>query len=292
MSAFAHQGRTTPLRIVAFLVLLGAVTLLAGCGGTTSDVDDEAAAPRPTAETVAQHATEPTPSHAQHVTEPTPSHAQHATEPTPPHAHHAATPLAADPLPGASLYHLADPWRAHDGGAFTLPELRGNAVVMVMFYGDCTTACPLLVRTAEQIEAALAPAERGRTRFVMVTFDTERDSPERLRAYAADKGLDRDGWHWLVGTPLQTRQLAAMLGVQYRELANGAFAHSNVVTVLDTGGAPSARLEGLGVDVAPAVQAVEDVLTGAVDAGHVATAVATTVVATSDPSMTALGRNP
>jgi len=279
------------------LVVLAVATLLAGCGEANPHAPVAPRAASPATETVAQHATATVVRHtaetvAQHATEPTPSHAHHATEPTPSHAHHAATPLAADPLPGASLYHLADPWRAHDGGAFTLPELRGNAVVMVMFYGDCTTACPLLVRTAEQIEAALAPAERGRTRFVMVTFDTERDSPERLRAYAADKGLDRDGWHWLVGTPLQTRQLAAMLGVQYRELANGAFAHSNVVTVLDTGGAPSARLEGLGVDVAPAVQAVEDVLTGAVDAGHVATAVATTVVATSDPSMTALGRNP
>lgn len=183
-----------------------------------------------------------------------------AEHPATAHADHLAAPLAADPLPGASLYHLASAWRAHDGGSFTLPELSGNAVVMVMFYGDCTTACPLLVRTAVQIEAALAPADRDRTRFVMVTFDTERDSPEKLRAYAVDKGLDRDGWRWLVGTPLQTRQLAAMLGVQYRDAGNGAFAHSNVVTVLDASGVPSVRLEGLGVDVAPAVEAVEDVL--------------------------------
>jgi protein SCO1 len=246
VSAIAHEGRAAKLRSVPLLVVLGVATLLAACGEAKPDAPVEPSAASHAAETVGQHAAETV--------------GQHATDPTASHAHHAAAPLAADALPGTSLYHLSDPWRAHDGGAFTLPALRGNAVVMVMFYGDCTTACPVLVRTAEQIEAALAPAERARTRFVLVTFDTERDSPEKLRAYAADKGLDRDGWHWLVGTPLQTRQLAAMLGVQLREVGNGAFAHSNVVTVLDTGGAPSVRLEGLGVDVAPAVQAVGDVL--------------------------------
>lgn len=179
------------------------------------------------------------------------------------HAHHAATPLPAGPLPGASLYHLSSAWRAQDGSDLVLSDLRGDAIVMVMFYGDCTTACPLLVRMAEQIEAALPSAARARTQFVMVTFDTARDTPEKLRAYAAEKGLDRDAWHWLVGTPLQTRQLAAMLGVQYRDAGNGTFAHGNVVTVLDAAGVPTARLEGLGIDVAPAVQAVEGVLTQA-----------------------------
>lgn len=176
------------------------------------------------------------------------------------HAHHAAAPLAAGPLPGTSLYHLSSAWRAQDGTDLVLSDLRGDAIVMVMFYGDCTTACPLLVRMAEQIEAALPTEARARTQFAMVTFDTARDTPEKLRAYAAEKGLDRDGWHWLVGTPLQTRQLAAMLGVQYRDAGNGTFAHSNVVTVLDDAGVPTARLEGLGIDVAPAVQAVEGVL--------------------------------
>ena len=125
-----------------------------------------------------------------------------------------------------------------------------------MFYGDCTTACPLLVRAAEEIEAALPADLAATTRFVMVSFDTERDTPERLGAYAQEKGLDRANWHWLVGSPLQTRQLATLLGVQYRDAGNGMFAHSNVVTVLDADGVPSARLEGLGVKLEPAIEAV------------------------------------
>ncbi len=174
------------------------------------------------------------------------------------HAHHAhaATTLPSAALPGTSLYHLRSAWTDQSGAAFVLSELRGRPAVFVMFYGDCTTACPLLVHAAELIEQALPDEVKAAVEFVMVSFDTTRDSPEKLRAYAESKGLDRDGWRWLVGSDLQTRQLAALLGVQYRDAGNGMFAHTNVVTVLDADGVPAARLEGLGVELDPAIAAV------------------------------------
>lgn len=44
--------------------------------------------------------------------------------------------------------------------------------------------------------------------------------------------------------------------MQYRDAGNGMFAHSNVVTVVDPHGVPTARLEGLGIDLGPAVAAI------------------------------------
>lgn len=177
------------------------------------------------------------------------------------HAGH-GEPLAAGPLPGTSLFHLAGAFTDSDGGEFRLAELRGRPSVIVMFYGDCTTACPLLVRSAQEIEAALTPAASAGTQFVMVSFDTERDTPAKLRAYAQERGLARETWHWLVGSPLLTRQLATLLGVQYRDAGNGVFAHSNLVTVLDVDGVPAVRLEGLGVGLEPAVAALQAALDG------------------------------
>ena len=184
-------------------------------------------------------------------------HANHASD-----ADHASHPeaLPAGKLPGTSIYHLSAPWTAASGQAFALTELRGGPAVFVMFYGDCTTACPLLVKAAQDIEGALDEEQRVSTNFVMVSFDTERDTPARLAAYAADKGLDGPNWHWLVGSPLQTRQLATLLGVQYRDAGNGMFAHSNIITVLDGNGVPTARLEGLGIDLEPAVSAIVDAM--------------------------------
>lgn len=171
------------------------------------------------------------------------------------HVDHQET-LAAGALPGTSLFHMTGAFTAQDGAEFTLPELRGHPSVVVMFYGDCTTACPLLVKSAQDIEAALPADVAAATQFVMVSFDTDRDTPDKLRAYADDKGLDKDRWHWLIGSPLLTRQLATLLGVQYRDGGNGVFAHSNLVTVLDADGVPTARLEGLGVPLEPALAAI------------------------------------
>lgn len=184
-----------------------------------------------------------------HVHDPHGGHAGHDAQEHP-------QPLAATPLPGTSLFHLTAEFTDQHGQPVALGDLRGNPSVVVMFYGDCDTACPLLVRSAEEIEAALPPELRSETNFVMVSFDTARDTPERLLAYAEDKNLNRDGWRWLVGTEFQTRQLATLLGVQYRDAGNGMFAHSNLVTVLDADGVPTARLEGLGVALEPAVTAV------------------------------------
>lgn len=195
--------------------------------------------------------------HAEHGEQASSDHASHTADA---HVHdHAAESLPTTPLAelsGSSLYHLKSAWTDQHQEPVALPDLAGGPTVVVMFYGDCTTACPLLVKSAEDIEAALPEDLRDITRFVMVSFDTERDTPARLLEYAASKGLDRDGWHWLVGSPLQTRQLATMLGVQYRDAGNGVFAHSNVVSVLDAGGVPVARLEGLGGDLADAIEAI------------------------------------
>lgn len=161
-------------------------------------------------------------------------------------------------LPGASIYHLDAVWQDALGGELRLAELRGRPVVVVMFYGSCTSACPLLVHAAQELEAGLPPELRGAdgAAFVMVTFDPTRDTADALHAYAAAKGLDRGGWHFLRGSALATRQLAALLGVRYRDAGNGMFSHSNLVTVLDRDGVIAVQVEGLGVPLDPAAEAL------------------------------------
>jgi protein SCO1/2 len=172
------------------------------------------------------------------------------------HTHHAA-PLAADaPLPGASLLHLDDVWTDHRGDAVRFLDHRGHPTVVVLFYGTCISACPVLLRDAELIEAALPEDVRAATRFLMVTFDPERDTPERLAAYAAEKGLDRERWSFLTADERAVRRLAAALGVRYRPDGQGGFAHTNLITVLDGEGVPIARLEGLGSGPDAAVAAL------------------------------------
>jgi len=262
-------------RRARLLAAFAAAALLAACGGKAEEGGGRAegaqhvmatATQAETPHAPDQHAApapaDPHAGHDGHEAAPATPDTHAAPAPADPHAghdgHEAALPAAE--LPGTSIYHLGGAFTGQDGAEFRLAELRGAPTVVVMFYGDCTTACPLLVKSAQDIEQALPTELAARTRFAMVSFDTERDTPDKLRAYAESLGLDKASWHWLVGSPLLTRQLATLLGVQYRDAGNGVFAHSNLVTVLDADGVPAARVEGLGVPLDGAVAAIRAAL--------------------------------
>lgn len=237
-------------RRARLLAAFAAAALLAACGGKAEEGGGRAEGAQHVMATATQAETPHAPDlHA--APAPADPHAGHD-------AHEAALPAAE--LPGTSIYHLGGAFTGQDGAEFRLAELRGAPTVVVMFYGDCTTACPLLVKSAQDIEQALPTELAAKTRFAMVSFDTERDTPDKLRAYAESLGLDKASWHWLVGSPLLTRQLATLLGVQYRDAGNGVFAHSNLVTVLDADGVPAARVEGLGAPLDGAVAAIRAAL--------------------------------
>jgi len=157
-----------------------------------------------------------------------------------------------DSAPGArainsqhSLYHLDAGWADHRGDSLALSDFRGEPVIAVMFYGNCTQVCPILIQDAWRLYSMLDDSERASVNVLAITFDTENDTPERLRAYAEREQLDIPGWHFMTSRPASVRNLAMMLGVQYSEKSDGHFAHSNLITVLDKQGRVAIRVEGL-----------------------------------------------
>jgi protein SCO1/2 len=164
----------------------------------------------------------------------------------------ATPPTASDaPLSDASLYHVDAAWASDADRAFALADLRGTPVALAMVYADCGTACPLIVNDMKRIgEAADTPL-----RYVLVTLDPARDTPEHLRSFRAMHRLG-DDWTLLRGSADDVQTLAAVLGVRYRADPDGTIAHSNLITLLDAGGNVVAQQEGLGTDPAPAVAAL------------------------------------
>jgi protein SCO1/2 len=105
-----------------------------------------------------------------------------------------------------------------------------------MFFASCQFTCPITVSDVQRIEAALPENLRTNTGFLLVSFDSVRDTPSALKAYRASRELGNQNWTLLRGEPDDVRELAALLGVIYRQDANGSFAHSNVITVLNAEG--------------------------------------------------------
>lgn len=114
-----------------------------------------------------------------------------------------------------------------------------------MFFASCRSACPLLLADLARLRATLPADVAERAVFVLVSFDPVRDTPEALQRFRTERGLD-DRWVLLHADADTVRELAAVLGIKYRLEADGQYAHSNLLTVLDPAGEIVHRRAGLG----------------------------------------------
>jgi protein SCO1/2 len=165
------------------------------------------------------------------------------------HEHsHLSQMKALKPLSGTSLYNLTSSWTDQDGKAVKLASLRGTPVVIAMAYTTCKDICPMIVADMVAIEDQAKEKSRGRIRFAFFSIDSVVDTPERLRAYAKDHGLDPADWTLYHGDAKAVRELAAALGVRYSPDPSGGFDHSAIVSLLDAEGnivfqQPDAKLD-------------------------------------------------
>ncbi len=142
---------------------------------------------------------------------------------------------SATPIPDQSLYQLDSSWTNDASATLQLGSLRGRPQLVTMFFASCEYACPILVHDMKKIEAALPEQVRTNVSFVLVSFDSERDTPTVLANYRKNHELAAH-WTLLRGAPDDVLELAALLGVKYKKDLRGQFAHSNVITVLDANG--------------------------------------------------------
>ena len=134
-----------------------------------------------------------------------------------------------------SLYQIDATFTDDSGKRFALAELRGRPVVLAMFFASCGYACPLTVTDLQALRAKLPAEARDRAAFVLVSFDSVRDTPAALAEYRTQRSLDAS-WVLLHGSDDSVRELAALLGVKYKQESDGAFSHSNLFTVLNAEG--------------------------------------------------------
>ncbi|HTO04527.1 MAG TPA: SCO family protein [Opitutus sp.] len=163
---------------------------------------------------------------------------------------------SAAPLTARSLYQLESSWTKDDGLAMQLSELRGRPVVIAMFFASCTYACPLLVNDMQRLRELLPAEVRAQTQFVLVSFDTVRDTPAALKEFRKRSAIEDAGWTLVRGEADSVQELAMLLGVKFKEEASGQFAHSNLVTVLNAEGEIVHQRNGLMGDMSEAAQAV------------------------------------
>lgn len=157
-----------------------------------------------------------------------------------------AASKASAPLPGDSVYQLPLPLTDQDGRTADWRANRGKPQLVSMFYTSCHYICPLIVDSGKAIERQLTTAQQKRIGIVLISMDPARDSPAALRSVVDQRKLDTQRWTLAAPPAADVRAVAGVLGIRYRQLADGEFNHTSALVLLDPDGRVLARTEQMG----------------------------------------------
>jgi protein SCO1/2 len=114
-----------------------------------------------------------------------------------------------------------------------LHDYAGKPLLISMIFTSCHHVCPM---TTKHLDTAVQAARDalGEDGFEVVTigFDTAKDTPDAMRAFAREQGVDAAGWRFLSGSKETVEALTAELGFIFFPTPRG-FDHLNQVTVID-----------------------------------------------------------
>lgn len=155
------------------------------------------------------------------------------------------------PLPRDSAYQLPATLTDQDGKSWDWRSKRGTPQVVAMFYTSCQYVCPLIVDSGKAVERALSADERAKLGILLISMDPAHDDPAALMSVARKRKLDASRWSLASPAPDNVRSVAGVLGVRYRQLADGEFNHTSALVLLDRDGRVVARTEQIGSQVDP-----------------------------------------
>jgi len=135
----------------------------------------------------------------------------------------------------------------------SLGDLAGKVVVVNFIYTHCPDVCPL---HAEKIAAVQALVNQtpmhDRVRFITITTDPVRNTPDVLRAYGPQHGLDPANWMFLTSGPDRrpdaTRRLAKAFGHRFDVTPDGFQIPGVVTHVIGREGRLRGNFHGLDFD--------------------------------------------
>lgn len=143
-----------------------------------------------------------------------------------------------------------------NGKRFTFKDYRGKALAVTFIYRECPLPefCIKMSRQFSDIANKIAddPAAKDKVRLLSISFDPERDTPEKLKQYGLgylgkDAKDDLTVWNLAVGTDKEVRAVADFFGLKYEtdaadktqinhSLVTAVIAPDGKVTRIYTGG--------------------------------------------------------
>ena len=94
-----------------------------------------------------------------------------------------------------------------DGRPYGSDELRGQVYIANFFFTRCAAICPKLMYQTRTLQDRLIREQVEGIHLVSISVDPDNDTPENLKSYAANIGVDATRWTLLAGEKERLKQL-------------------------------------------------------------------------------------
>jgi len=128
-------------------------------------------------------------------------------------------------------YKLID----QDGKEFNTSELIGKPFVVSFIYTSCIHICPTITLNLSNAVTQKEKQFGKDFRFLTVSFDPERDTPQKLKEFGSNFTKDFAHWRFATADKETIDRMAGDFGFFFKKEGDH-FQHINVVSVVDANG--------------------------------------------------------
>ena len=123
-----------------------------------------------------------------------------------------------------------------DRKTVSLYDYRGKPLLVNFIYSSCYHTCPVMTANLNGvIKVAREAVGENSFSVISIGFDAKVDSPERLRLFAAQRGINFNGWDFLSADEATIVGITRDMGFVFASSPNG-FDHLAQTTILDANG--------------------------------------------------------
>ena len=149
------------------------------------------------------------------------------------------------------------------------PEnIKGHITVMGFIYTHCPDICPMTTHNMYLTEKQLKEDEIENVRFVALSFDPERDTPEVLTQFAKVRELDFNTWILLTGDKTTINDLLKRFDVRaiktdetFNEDGNSEYSmmHTDRISLIDADGILRKNYKGSTLNIEEIIKDIKSI---------------------------------
>lgn len=149
-----------------------------------------------------------------------------------------------------------------NGHRVQLSDYRGKPLIISLIYTSCYYICPTTTQhLAKVVRKANDALDDDRFHILTIGFDTANDSPDAMRAFAAQQNVDIDTWKFVSADQATIDQLTHELGFQYFASPHG-FDHLIQASVLDGEGRVYRQVYGMNFETPHLIGPLKELVFG------------------------------